>query len=91
MLWDFDNNICKQKFMEFQKIHIGEEINKVLHDQQRSLNWLADEMGCDHSNLYKKLKKPHICCLLLYRISEVLHVDFFSYYSQSLSFNLNDE
>ena len=77
--------------MEFQKIHIGEEINKVLHNQQRSLNWLADEMGCDRSNLRKKLEKPHICCLLLHRISVVLRVDFFSYYSKSLSFILYDE
>ena len=77
--------------MEIQKIHIGNKIHQQLHDQQRTLNWLADEMGCDQSNLYKKLKKPHICCLLLHRISEVLHVDFFSFYSKSLSFKLNDE
>ena len=77
--------------MEIKKIHIGDIIKKKLNEQERSLYWLADKMGCDHSNLYKKLKKPHICCLLLHCISEVLHVDFFSYYTQSLSFNLNDE
>ena len=71
---------------EFVKIHIGAEVRKELYVQKRTINWLADEIGCDQSNLRKKLKKRYINPPLLHRISEVLQVDFFAIYSQSLSF-----
>ena len=66
------------------EIHIGNEIRKVLNAQKRSVNWLAEEIGCDHSNLRKKLEKPHINVGLLHSISKVLSVDFFVLYSRSL-------
>lgn len=72
------SNICLE-------IHIGDEIRKQLNIKKRSVNWLADEMGCDQSNLNKKLKKPHLDYPLLHHISEVLDVDFFALYSLSLS------
>jgi len=67
------------------KIHIGNEIRKALNTQKRSVNWLADAIGHDQSNLHKKLEKPHICTNLLYRISEFLNKDFFTLYSNLLS------
>jgi hypothetical protein len=47
--------------------------------------WLADEIGCDPSNLTKKLNKPLIHTELLYSISEALEVDLFAYYSRQLA------
>jgi len=66
-------------------IHIGNIIRKELEAQKRSVNWLADEMGCDASNLRKKIEKPHICSTLLYCISVVLGKDFFAVYSIALA------
>ncbi|MDR2911254.1 MAG: XRE family transcriptional regulator [Bacteroidales bacterium] len=66
------------------KGHIGEEIRKHLSKQKRSIMWLAEEIGCDQSNLTKQLNKPFIHTKLLYSISEALEVDLFAYYSQQL-------
>ena len=68
-------------------IHIGNSIRKELEIQKRSVKWLADEMECDASNLRKKINKPHISPELLLNISKVLGVDFFIFYSQSISKN----
>ena len=42
------------------KIDMGAEIRKILIKQNRSVNWLADELGCDQSNLNKKLQKAKV-------------------------------
>ena len=65
--------------------HIGSEIRKHLDSQKRNVMWLADEIGCDHSNLSKQLAKPLIHTKLLYSISDALGVDLFAYYSQQLA------
>ena len=65
-------------------IHIGEEIKQELNIQERSVVWLAKQVSCDPSNLYKQLKYPHIHAELLYRISIALNEDFFARYSQKL-------
>ena len=67
------------------KIQIGIEIRKQLNAQQRSISWLADNIGCDQSNLCKRLNKPHINTDLLYKISSSLGIDFFALYTNSLS------
>jgi len=69
-------------------IHIGEEIRKRLDVQQRSVNWLADKIGCDQSNLNKRLKTPHLHAKWMYLISKALKINLFAPYSQSL---YNDE
>ena len=66
------------------KIHIGNEILKILNVQKRSISWLAYEIDYDQSNLNKQLKNPNINTEMLQRISAVLGVDFFEYFSQSL-------
>ena len=66
------------------KIHIGEKIAKELITQKRSVNWLADEIGCDRSNLNKQLKNRHIHPQKLHLISKALNVDFFACYSQTI-------
>ena len=70
-------------FME-PKGHIGDEIRKYLNVQKRNVTWLADEINHDQSNLNKHLQKPHIHSVLLFKISQALGVDFFTYYSQQL-------
>ena len=73
------------------KIHIGNEIKKELSAQKRSINWLAEEIGCDQSNLCKILNKHHINTGLLYSISAALGKDYFVAFSDSLSKVLQNE
>ena len=70
------------------KVDIGKEIRKRLKEQKRSITWLAYEIDCDRSNLYKQLHSPHLHVELLYSICVVLREDFFAHYSQSLSENI---
>jgi len=59
-----------------EKIHIGELILQKLKERERSIAWLAKKIGCDRSNLYKRLKKDDISMKLLSRISSILDFDF---------------
>jgi len=66
-------------------IDIGRLIVLVLKNKERSVAWLARNVGCDASNLAKTLKNGrYIYTDLLLRISIVLETDFFSYYSEKL-------
>ncbi|MCL2328268.1 MAG: XRE family transcriptional regulator [Bacteroidetes bacterium] len=69
---------------ENHEIHIGKEIQKKLTAEQRSVAWLAGQLCCDASCLRKQFKKSYISTDLLYRISKILHKDFFIFYSQRL-------
>lgn len=57
--------------------HIGREIRRVLLEQRRSPSWLARQLYCDRTNVYKIFGKSSIDTLLLGRISRVLEYDFF--------------
>jgi len=74
----------KLKILNEPIIHIGDEIRIHLNKQKRSVMWLADEINCDQSNLTKQLKKHFIHLKLLFRISEAMGVNFFSYYCKKL-------
>ncbi|MCF0191794.1 MAG: XRE family transcriptional regulator [Marinilabiliaceae bacterium] len=65
-------------------IHIGQEIEACLHKQERSVAWLARQLNCDRTNIYKIFKKESIDTLLLQRISKVLNYDFFALYSDNV-------
>ena len=68
-----------------ESLHIGEEIRKYLVTQKRSVAWLASQVYSDESSLRKMLKKSYITTDLLYRISKILHKDFFILYSKQLA------
>ena len=63
-------------------IHIGKLIEEELHRQERSVTWFANKLYCDRTNTYKIFKRQSIDTELLLRISQVLHVNFFEYYSR---------
>ncbi|MBR5475272.1 MAG: XRE family transcriptional regulator [Bacteroidaceae bacterium] len=65
-------------------VHIGEEIRKELHRQERTISWFARKLFCDRSNVYDIFKRKSIDTALLMRISNILEYDFFSYYTDSL-------
>ena len=62
-------------------IHIGKLIEEELHRQERSITWFAKRLYCDRSNVYAIFKRQSIDTEQL-RISQVLHVNFFEYYSR---------
>lgn len=66
------------------KPHIGKAILEQLHQQGRTVTWLARQIPCDRSNLYKIFEKRSVDPDLLFRISSCLNYDFFSLYSASL-------
>jgi len=66
------------------KIHIGNKILQTLQEKDLTAAWLARHVSCEKSNFYKKLKDNNVDKELLFRISYVLHVDFFACYSEEL-------
>ncbi len=62
-------------------IHIGEEIEREVRRQGRSVSWLAAALYCDRTNVYKIFRKPSLDSELLYRISVALSYNFFHFYT----------
>ena len=69
-------------------IHIGHIIQAQLKTDQRSVGWLAREIGCTRNHVYKIFNKPSLDGDLLLRISLSMHFNFFQYYSRAFLDNL---
>ena len=65
---------------EIQNIHIGHLIQEKLKEQGRTASWLAEQIPCTRTHVYKIFSTPHINTELLQRISCILDYNFFSYY-----------
>lgn len=65
-------------------VHIGQLIQKELYRQNRSITWFAEQLCCSRSNIYKIFSHSDINTMLLFKISVILHRNFFRYYSESL-------
>ena len=66
------------------EVHIGDEIMKWLDVNKRSINWLAEKINYDQSNLNKLLKRPHFNSEIIYLISKSVGVNFFEHFGQAL-------
>lgn len=66
-------------------IHIGSLIEQELRRQDRSVTWLAAELHCDRTNVYKVFKKKSIDTQLLESISVILLHNFFLDYAEEVS------
>jgi plasmid maintenance system antidote protein VapI len=64
-----------------EDIHIGKLIQSKFKDDGHSVVWLAKQMHCDRSNIYRIFKSRHIDVEILIRFCEVLDYDFFTHYS----------
>lgn len=64
--------------MKFQMkdFHIGMMIQEELSRQGRTVVWLAKEIYCEKSNVYKLFKRKSIDFEQLLKISEVLNHNF---------------
>lgn len=65
-------------------MHIGNRIKQKLREDRRSAAWLAQQICCTRTNIYKILRKSSIDIALLVRISRVLGHDFFEDISKEL-------
>lgn len=68
------------------KVHIGSLIGNELRRQRRPAAWLAQEICCDRTNVYKILRKGSIDTELLCRISMALEHDFFAEFQSACGF-----
>ncbi len=66
------------------KIHIGEEIKKVLNASDLSVTDFAKKINKSRGNIYSIFSRTAIETDLLVIISEVLDFDFFLLYSNSI-------
>lgn len=73
-------------FMEqpTEELHIGKEIKRIVKEQGRQTQWLADKLNYDRNNIYDIYKRRYIDTDVLLRISNVLEYDFFALYSQQI-------
>ena len=62
-------------------IHIGHIIQAQLKTDQRSVGWLAREIGCTRNHVYKIFNKSTVESELLFRISKAMNFNFFQYYT----------
>lgn len=72
-------------------MHIGTEIRHKLDEQQRTVVWLARQLSCSRTNVYKIFEKADLDTALLMRISLILRHDFFNMFSAQYEVNkVND-
>ena len=60
---------------------IGERIKQELKKQGKTSVWLAEQLGCHRTNIYKVYERATIDTGLLFHISKLLSFDFFKLYS----------
>ena len=69
---------------EQKTIHIGRIIEAELHRQGRTVTWFAKNIYCNRANAYNIFSRPSLDTDLLLRISRVLNVNFFKYYTDEI-------
>ncbi len=68
------------------KVEIGSAIKDRLQASRHSVVWLATQLECSRTNVYKIFGKKSIGTEELFKISEVLKYDFFKIYSNKLDY-----
>ena len=69
--------------MNTENFHIGRLIKETLKEKERSVAWLARQVGRNGCNLGRTLNDDaHIHSELLFRIAKILDEDFFVHYSE---------
>ena len=65
-------------------MHIGNLIRQKVREQNKTSDWLAEQLSCSRTNVYKLYDKKSIDTDILFRISSILKFDFFSIYSEEV-------
>ena len=77
-----ENAMFEQYNSTLSRPHIGHLIEEEIRRQERTVSWFARKLCCDRTNIYKIFRRPTIDTEQLLRISQILHHDFFQYYSK---------
>lgn len=64
---------------------IGDHIRSRLTEQDKTVAWLATQLVCSRTNVYKIFAKDHLDTELLMRLSVILNYDFFKLFSKALN------
>jgi len=74
----FATAFIKPAIMDFKmkNVHIGEMIRGEMRQQGRTVSWLATQICCENSNIYKMYKRKSIDLEQLMKISEALGHNF---------------
>ena len=67
-------------------MHIGEAIRKELERQGKTITWLAEQLPCHRTNIYRIFDKSSIDTGTLINLSKILEHNFFA----DLSKEFND-
>lgn len=67
-----------------KSMHIGQLIKQKVEERQKTVVWLARELSCCRSNVYKIYEKSSIDTDILLRLSCILDYDFFSLYTEEV-------
>ena len=65
-------------------IDIGPIIKQKLKEIKKTIVWLAENLSCSRTNVYKIFNKRSVDTADLLRISDILDFDFFELYSKEL-------
>ncbi|MBR1775020.1 MAG: XRE family transcriptional regulator [Bacteroidales bacterium] len=65
-------------------IHIGQLIREELRRQGKTNAWFAKQMNLHLRTVQKIFNKEYVDTYQLLKISQILHTDFFKYYSEQL-------
>ena len=77
--------LCMDELKDMAKeVHIGKLIKQQMDEQGRRAVWLAKQLNCDRSNIYKIYRCKTIDANRLLKISQILQYDFFQHYSQQI-------
>lgn len=82
-------NTDADKAIENEPIFIGKIIEDELRRQEQTVIWLSNKIHCNRRNIYDIFSRASIDTELLYRLSIVLHKDFFAYFSTNLQLTNN--
>ena len=66
-------------------VNIGQIIKEDLDRQNLSAGWLARELGCNRSTMYRMIDRNSIDTAMLARISIALGIDFFKVLSDEMN------
>ena len=70
-------------------IHVGSLIRAELNRQNRSVTWLAEQLGIERTNCYRFLRAQSLHTDQLARISVAMQHDFFADCSKALNLKLS--
>ncbi len=71
-------------------MHIGEIIRLTVKQQGLTTVWLARQLSCSRTNVYKIYAQHSLDTNTLRRISIILKTDFFALYSEDIASRFND-